>query len=96
KNARANHWFYSIIVDKEKYGMDRDELLRKLNSENIQTRPLWGLIHKQKPYLDSQSYKIEKALFYEKNLINVPCSTNLGAEDVGIVVERLKDFENER
>lgn len=39
-DTRANHWFYSIIVDKEKYGMDRDELLRKLNENNIQTRPL--------------------------------------------------------
>lgn len=93
KNARANHWFYSIIVDKEKYGMDRDELLKKLNSENIQTRPLWGLIHKQKPYLDNQSYKIEKALFYEKNLINVPCSTNLSEEEVEVVVEKLGEMK---
>ena len=32
-DTRANHWFYSIIVDKEKYGMDRDELLRKINDK---------------------------------------------------------------
>ncbi|WP_094549349.1 LegC family aminotransferase [Petroclostridium xylanilyticum] len=93
-DTRANHWFYSVIVDKEKYGMDRDELLRKLNDNHIQTRPLWGLIHKQKPYMENQAYKIEKAYYYEKNLINVPCSSNLADEDVEIVVERLRIYKN--
>jgi aminotransferase in exopolysaccharide biosynthesis len=89
-DTRANHWFYSVIVNKEKYGIDRDELLRKLNESNIQTRPLWRLVHKQKPYANSQSYKIERAYIYEKNLLNIPCSTNLSEEDVNIVIERLK------
>lgn len=90
EDTRANHWFFSVIVDKDKYGIDRDELLIKLNDENIQTRPLWSLIHKQKPYLNNQSYKIKKAEFYEKNLINIPCSSNLSEEEVGVVVEKLK------
>ncbi len=90
EDTRSNHWFYSVIVDKDKYGMDRDELLRKLNNDNIQTRPLWSLIHKQKPYLNNQSYKIEKAEFYEKNLINLPCSSNLSEEEVLIVIKSLE------
>jgi len=92
-DTRANHWFYSIIVDKEKYGMERDELLRKLNENNIQTRPLWRLIHKQKPYVNNQAYRIEKAYYYEKNLINVPCSSNLSEEDIEIVVEKLRKLK---
>ncbi|MGG0249780.1 LegC family aminotransferase [Peribacillus frigoritolerans] len=88
-DSRANHWFYSVVVDKEKYGMDRDELLLMLNEKQVQTRPLWGLIHKQKPYLENQAYRIEKAGFYEKNLINVPCSSNLTSNQVDIVLEKL-------
>lgn len=91
KDTRSNHWFYSIVVDKETYGIDRDELLIKLNENNIQTRPLWGLIHKQKPYLRNQSYKVEKALEYEKNLINVPCSSSLTEEEVRLVANLLKN-----
>lgn len=87
EGTRANHWFYSIIVDKEKYGINRDELLIRLNDEKIQTRPLWGLIHKQKPYLKNQGYKIEKSLFYEKNLINVPCSSNLREQDIVEIIK---------
>lgn len=89
-DTRANHWFYSVIVDKEEYGIDRDELIRKLNDNNIQTRPVWGLIHKQKPYLHNESYMLEKALYFEKNLLNVPCSTNLRKEDVAVVLKFLK------
>jgi len=92
-DTRANHWFYSVIVDKEKYGIDRDELIRKLAEQNIQTRPLWSLIHKQKRYLCNQSYKIEKADFYEKNLINIPCSSNLTDKEVKIVIDKLRDIK---
>ncbi|MBX9954128.1 LegC family aminotransferase [Peribacillus simplex] len=92
-DTRANHWFYSIIVDKEKYGINRDELLKKLNENNIQTRPLWGLIHKQRPFLDNQGYKIEKAEFFEKNLINIPCSSNLTQSQVKEVVEQIGEIQ---
>lgn len=90
-NTRSNHWFYSVIVDKDEFGIDRDELLRRLNDSGIQTRPLWGLIHKQAPYRENQAYEIDKAYYYSKNLVNIPCSTNLTANDVGMVVEAIRD-----
>ncbi|MBS4539279.1 LegC family aminotransferase [Clostridium sp. D2Q-11] len=92
QDTRSNHWFYSVIVDKQKYGIDRDELLKNLNDNHIQTRPLWGLIHTQKPYINNQIYKLEKAEFYETNLINIPCSSNLNENEVNIVIEKLRDF----
>ncbi|MBS4534480.1 LegC family aminotransferase [Clostridium sp. D2Q-14] len=93
-DVRSNHWFYSVIVDEDKYGIDRDELLIKLNNDNIQTRPLWRLIHKQKPYLDNEVYKIENAEFYEKNIINIPCSSNLTEYNVMTVIKKLEEIKN--
>ncbi|MGI6534389.1 MAG: LegC family aminotransferase [Peptococcia bacterium] len=89
-DTRANHWFYSVIVNEKEYGMNRDDLLNKLNQSNIQTRPLWGLIHQQKPYSNNQTYDIEKAYFYVKNLINLPCSSSLRYEEIEVVLEQLK------
>lgn len=92
-NIRSNCWFYSLIIDKEKYGLSRDELLNKLSENKIQTRPIWGLIHEQKPYVNNQSYKIEKAKYYIDRILNIPCSTNLTEEDVRYtcdVLEKLK------
>lgn len=90
KDARANHWFYSVVVDNKRYGMNRDTLLNKLNENNIQTRPLWRLIHKQKPYIKNQSYMIEKAYFYETNLLNIPCSSDLSKDEIVEVVRNLE------
>ncbi|WP_353093811.1 LegC family aminotransferase [Tissierella praeacuta] len=93
KNTRSNHWFYSLLIDKEEYGLSRDELLKKLNENKIQTRPIWGLIHEQKPYRKNQSYRIEKASYYIERILNIPCSTSLAKEDVKYICNVLKELE---
>jgi len=93
EGTRANHWFYSIMIDKDKFGIDRDELLVKLNECGIQSRPLWGLMHDQKPLKNYEAYKIEKARYYVDNLLNIPCSSNLTEEQVEAVIGKLKEFK---
>ena len=92
EGIRANHWFYSLKIDKEKYGIGRDELLQKLVDAGIQTRPIWGLIHQQKPYSTCQSYEIEKALYYYDRILNLPCSSNLTEREVYQVIEKIREF----
>ena len=92
EGIRANHWFYSLKIDKEKYGIGRDELLQKLVEAGIQTRPIWGLIHQQKPYSTCQSYEIEKALYYYDRILNLPCSSNLTEKEVYQVIEKIREF----
>lgn len=82
-NLRSNHWFYSLVSE------DRDGLIRYLNDNQIQTRPVWKLIHTLKPYKDCQSYKIEKALEYYEKIVNIPCSTNLSKQDIDRVVNEI-------
>ena len=94
EGIRANHWFYSLKIDKKKYGIGRDELLQKLVDAGIQTRPIWGLIHQQKPYSACQNYKIEKALYYYDRILNLPCSSNLTEKEVYQVIEKIKEFKN--
>ena len=93
EGIRANYWFYSLKIDKEKYGIGRDELLQKLVDAGIQTRPIWGLIHQQKPYSTCQSYEIEKALYYYDRILNLPCSSNLTEKEVYQVIEKIKEFK---
>ena len=92
EGIRANHWFYSLKIDKKKYGIGRDELLQKLVDAGIQTRPIWGLIHQQKPYSACQSYEIEKALYYYDRILNLPCSSNLTEKEVYQVIEKIREF----
>lgn len=91
---RPNYWFYSLLLEDNKF--DRDELIEKLGQEKIQTRPIWALIHEQKPYLSEQCYRIEKARYYHDRIINIPCSTNLKTEDVEFVIRGIKEIINKR
>lgn len=88
-NIRSNHWFYALKCEGE-YHLNRDEIINYLSLKKIQSRPVWGLINEQKPYLNSQAYKIEKAKYYLEHIVNIPCSSNLTKEDVLYVVGCLK------
>lgn len=81
----ANYWFYSLLVDQKKYGMDREKLMNCLTRKGIQSRPVWYLNHLQRPYRKNQAYKIEKALWFWKRVLNVPCSTSLNPKQVKFV-----------
>lgn len=92
-NNRANHWFYSVVVDKERYGLNKDELLLKLVEANIQTRPIWGLIHEQKPYIHHEAHGTQVAEWYYDRVLNIPCSSNLTEKDADYVIAKLKEFK---
>ncbi|NCD41999.1 MAG: LegC family aminotransferase [Bacteroidia bacterium] len=84
-----NYWFYSLYVDAERYGMSRDELMQVFSGHNIQTRPVWMLNHMQKPYRGCQACMIDKAVDYQQNILNVPCSAGLTDDEFERVVDVL-------
>lgn len=92
EGIRSNYWFYALLCGEE-YSLNRDEIIKYLSSKKIQSRPIWGLINEQKPYADSQTYKIEKAKYYLNHIVNIPCSSNLTKEDVLHVVECLENIK---
>ncbi|QQP69589.1 LegC family aminotransferase [Carnobacterium sp. CS13] len=86
---RPNYWFYALLIKNDP---DIQGIIQALHEKGIQTRPIWGLIHEQKPYLNAQSYKIEKATYYVKHILNIPCSSNLEQDDVRYVAECLNEI----
>lgn len=89
QGTESNKWFYSFPIPKE-CAVEVRTLIESLQNEKIQTRPIWGLIHEQKPYQSDIAYEIEKAEEYSRCIINVPCSTNLTEEEIERVVQALQ------
>ena len=87
----SNFWHYSLLVDKEKFGMDKDNLMGFLSKKGIQTRPLWQLNHMQRPYKGYQAYRIERAFYYYDRLLNMPCSVSLNNVDIKRVIEAIRN-----
>ncbi len=91
EGAAPNYWFYSLIVEKNKYGIDNLMLLKAFEKKKIEARPIWYLNHLQKPYRKSQAYKIEKALWFWQRVLNLPCSTSLRKDNITKVVSVIRE-----
>lgn len=85
KGTDSNMWFYSLEVDRTRVHAPVRWIITELEKCGIQTRAIWGLIHEQKPYKAYRTYNVEKAEYYSRCILNIPCSTNLSLEDVQIV-----------
>ncbi len=91
EGIRSNYWFYSVVFENDETA--RDRLIEALKEAHIQSRPIWGLISDQLPYEGSRTYELEKAPWYWKRVVNVPCSTNLTEAGVNRVISVIRDFK---
>ena len=86
----SNKWFYSLKINREKVKAPMKEIIEELQGKGIQTRAIWGLVNEQKPYKSFIAYKIEKASYYKDCILNIPCSTNLTAQQIQITSSTIK------
>lgn len=89
-DTEPNYWFYSLLLNAGAEAPNLREIIEKLQQKGIQTRPVWGLIHEQKPYREAEAYRIEKAKYYGERILNLPCSTQLTEEQIERVAEGLR------
>jgi perosamine synthetase len=87
--ALNNHWMNLLQIDSGIYGENREVLMQRLGENSIQTRPVWELNHLQKPYMNCQNYKIERAKELVNNSLCLPSSTNLSDGEIYKVIETL-------
>lgn len=86
----SNKWFYSLEIDTSKVNATMREIITALQEKGIQTRAIWGLINEQLPYITDVTYKLEKAPYYAKRILNLPSSTQITKEEIEYVVEQVK------
>ena len=77
KDVYFNYWLYTILLDKNKFGMNKDKLIVELNKRGIKCRPLWQPLYYNKPYIDCQRYKIEIIDNLYDHAISLPSSVGL-------------------
>ncbi len=95
EGTSSNQWFYSLEIDMQKVHGTLRDVITGLQEMGVQTRAIWGLIHEQKPYENSVTYKMEKAPYYSKCILNFPCSTQITEEEIRYVVEQIKNILGE-
>lgn len=89
------YWMNGIIVDKEKYGRSRDELMIKLKEKGIDSRLFFRGMHKQKSL---KRYGCEcygdftVSEWLEKNGLYLPSGSNLSDEQIFMICSTIKNF----
>jgi aminotransferase in exopolysaccharide biosynthesis len=85
EGIRSNYWFYALYCE-DSCKMNRDDMIHFFSEHRIQTRPVWGLIHEQRPYAGSYTYRIETAKRYWQRVVNIPCSTKLTHDEIDRII----------
>lgn len=88
KGTDANKWFYALHMHE--MPVDIQTLVHEFMENGIQTRAIWGLVHRQKPYRSCHAFRIERAEYYGSHILNLPCSTNLTEKEISYVCQEIK------
>ena len=89
----SNFWLTCILVDAEKTGFTRKDVRKKLDEENIESRPLWKPMHLQPVFANAPFYGngISQKMF-DIGLC-LPSGPNLTDADIARVVETIEGFK---
>ncbi len=72
----SNYWLVTIALDDADLAL-RDAVLRAANDDGLQCRPVWNLLHRQRPYRDAPHAATPVAERLADSLISVPSSPKL-------------------
>jgi pyridoxal phosphate-dependent aminotransferase EpsN len=86
-DSRSTRWLTSMTVDPERFGATRDDLSRALESENIESRPVWKPMHLQPVYAGCRvrGGGVAERLF--RDGLCLPSGSNLGEDELTRIVE---------
>ena len=90
EGSRSNHWLTVMTIDPNKSGTNRDKIIKELNMENIESRPVWKPMHmqpfyKKYDYISLSGEDISKKLF--SNGICLPSGSFLQKNEQNKIIE---------
>ena len=84
--AEHCYWMYTITL-RESVTKTRDEVMRHLDEDGIETRPIFYPMHVLPPYRDSAAGSFPRAEFSSSRGINLPTHGNLTEQDIRYVAQ---------
>ncbi len=91
--AKNVYWMYTILINKEKTGISRDELMLELEKCGIDTRATFLPIHLQPPYIDMfKGEKYPVAEYLGNTGMNLPSGNTLTTEDIEYIANCIREI----
>ncbi len=90
--ARSVYWLYSILVDRDGFGMSRDRLMQELANKGIETRPVFLPIHLQPIYPNNQKLPIAENISDQG--LSLPSSASLSTDEIAGLCQVILSIRN--
>ncbi len=87
---------FAIVIDKEKFGIDRDELFDELEKRNIKTRKyFYPPVHRETAYeqLRTEEINLKNTDYISENILNLPFFASLKDDEVTKICDIIKDIK---
>jgi pyridoxal phosphate-dependent aminotransferase EpsN len=84
------HWLSCFLIDESRFGLSRDELIRRLDAAGIEARPVWKPMHLQPLYAGCPCYGGEVAEGLFRRGICLPSSSSLTPSEQLLVVNEIR------
>ena len=84
------NWLSCFLIDEKEFGCSRDELIRLLDRENVESRPVWKPMHLQPLYAACERCGGEVAEDLFRRGICLPSSSSLSLEEQLHVVNAVR------
>ena len=87
---KQNYAYYPILVDKQKFGLNRDELCDKLKQEDIFARKyFYPLVSVNKEFGKDLSDLTPCAKYYSENIMCLPMYAHLSEQDINKICDTI-------
>lgn len=86
-------WLFTVLISRLEFGMDSRALMKALNANQIQTRPLWQPVHLSPAHQGMRLTDCSVAERLNREAISLPCSVGLKDMDQQRVMELLRGLQ---
>ena len=84
------NWLSCFLIEESKFGCSRDQLIRLLDSANVESRPVWKPMHLQSLFAGCQHYGGSVAEDLFRCGVCLPSSSSLSAQDQLYVANQVR------
>jgi len=84
------NWLSCFLIEEDRFGCSRDQLIRQLDSANVESRPVWKPMHLQPLFAGCQHYGGQVAEDLFRRGICLPSSSSLSLEDQRYVANQVR------
>jgi dTDP-4-amino-4,6-dideoxygalactose transaminase len=96
EHAKSNRWLTTVLVESREAGVNRETLRLALESQNIESRPLWKPMHLQPAYQKHPSCLNGTGEELFRKGLCLPSGSNMSQDDIERVIGEIrKNFSSQ-